>query len=99
MDLPLFLRSIDALTPWFRRITARSLSGADAAALQAAGLEAEAAMFRATGGVNTHKGALYSFALLLSALGRSLTEGGDPFHTAAAIAGALPLVFESVIRE
>lgn len=90
MDLPLFLRSIDALTPYFRQITARSLSGADAAALQAAGLEAEAAMFRTTGGVNTHKGALYSFALLLSALGRSLTEGGDPFHTAAAIADALP---------
>ena len=90
MDLPLFLRSIDALTPWFRRITALSLSGADAAALQAAGLEAEAAMFRATGGVNTHKGALYSFALLLSALGRCLAEGGDPFDTAAAIAAALP---------
>ena len=63
MDLPLFLRSIDALTPWFRRITALSLSGADAAALQAAGLEAEAAMFRATGGVNTHKGALFSFSV------------------------------------
>ena len=47
-------------------------------------------MLTATGGVNTHKGALYSFALLLSALGRSLTEGGDPFHTAAAIADALP---------
>ena len=68
MDLPLFLRSIDALTPWFRRITALSLSGADAAALQAAGLEAEAAMFRATGGVNTHKGALFSFSVLLAAL-------------------------------
>lgn len=90
MDLPLFLRSIDALTPYFRQITALSLSGADAAALQAAGLEAEAAMFRTAGGVNTHKGALYSFTLLLSALGRSLTEGGDPFHTAAAIAAALP---------
>lgn len=31
-----FLRSIDALTPWFRQITALSLCGADAAALQAA---------------------------------------------------------------
>ena len=91
MDLPLFLRSIDALTPYFRQITALSLSGADAAALQAAGLEAEAAMFRTTGGVNTHKGALYSFALLLLALGRSLTLGGDPFDAAAATAAALPV--------
>ena len=89
MDLPLFLRSIDALTPWLRRITALSLSGADAAALQAAGLEAEAAMFRATGGVNTHKGALFSFSVLLAALGRYLTEGGDVFAHAAALAAEL----------
>ena len=89
MDLPLFLRSIDALTPWLRRITALSLSGADAAALQAAGLEAETAMFRATGGVNTHKGALFSFSVMLAALGRYLTEGGDVFAHAAALAAEL----------
>lgn len=89
MDLPLFLRSIDALTPYFRQITALSLSGGDAAALQAAGLEAETAMFRATGGVNTHKGALFSFSVLLAALGRRLTEGGDVFAHAAALAAEL----------
>ena len=89
MDLSLFLRSIDALTPYFRQITALSLSGADAAALQAAGLEAEAAMFRATGGVNTHKGALFSFSVLLAALGRCLAEGGDVFAHAAALTAEL----------
>ena len=89
MDLPLFLRSIDALTPYFRQITALSLSGADAAALQAAGLEAEAAMFRTTGGVNTHKGALFSFSVLLAALGRCLAEGGDVFAHAAALTAKL----------
>ncbi len=89
MDLPLFLRSIGALTPWLRRITALSLCGADAAALQAAGREAEAAMFRATGDVNTHKGALFSFSVLLAALGRYLTEGGDVFAHAAALAAEL----------
>ena len=89
MDLSLFLRSIDALTPWFRQITALSLCGADAAALQAAGREAEAAMFRATGGVNTHKGAVYSFSVLLAALGRCLTEGGNVFAHAAALAAEL----------
>ena len=89
MDLPLFLRSIDALTPYFRQITALSLSGADAAALQAAGLEAEAAMFRATDGVNTHKGALFSFSVLLAALGRYLSDGGDVFAHAAALAAEL----------
>ena len=39
--------------------------------------------------IRDSKGALYSFALLLSALGRGLAEGGDPFDTAAAIAGLL----------
>ena len=89
MDLPLFLRSIDALTPYFRQITALSLSGGDAAALQAAGLEAETAMFRATGGVNTHKGALFSFSVLLAASGRCLAEGGDVFARAAALTAEL----------
>lgn len=89
MDLSLFLRSIDVLTPWFRQITALSLCGADAAALQAAGREAEAAMFRATGDVNTHKGALFSFSVLLAALGRSLAMGGNAFSHAAAITAQL----------
>ena len=89
MDLPLFLRSIDALTPWFRRMAALGMAGADADALQAAGLEAEASMFRATGGVNTHKGALFSFAVLLSSLGRCLTVGGDVFDRSAALTAAL----------
>ena len=89
MDLPLFLRSIDALTPWFRRMAALGMAGADAAALQAAGLEAEAAMFRATGGVNTHKGALFSFSVLLSSLGRCLRLDGDVFDRSAALTAAL----------
>lgn len=35
-------------------------------------------MLDAPGGVNTHKGALYSFALLLSAMGRCLAEAATP---------------------
>ena len=89
MDLPLFLRSIDVLTPYFRQMTMLGLTGADAAQLQALGVEAESAMFRATGGVNTHKGALFSFSVLLSALGRSLTMGGNVFSHAAAITAQL----------
>ena len=89
MDLPLFLRSIDVLAPYFRQMTMLGLVGADAAQLQALGVEAEAAMFRATGGVNTHKGALFSFSVLLSALGRSLTMGGNVFSHAAAITAQL----------
>ena len=46
-------------------------------------------MFRATGGVNTHKGALFSFSVLLAALGRYLSDGGDVFAHAAALAAEL----------
>ena len=90
MDRPLFHRSAGALAPYFRQFAARGMAGASPRELQSLGREAEEAMLAATGGVNTHKGALYSFALLLSALGRCLAEGGDPFDTAAAIAAALP---------
>ena len=83
MDLPLFRRSAAALEPYFCRFVSLGMAGASPAELQALGREAEHAMLTATGGVNTHKGALYSFALLLSALGRSLTEGGDPFRQEA----------------
>ncbi len=89
MDLPLFLRSIDVLTPYFRQMAMLGMTGADAAQLQALGVEAEAAMFRATGGVNTHKGALFSFSVLLSALGRSSRTGGDVFSHAAAVTAQL----------
>ena len=89
MDLSLFLRSIHVLTPYFRQMTALGLSGADTARLQGLGAEAEAAMLQATGGVNTHKGALFSFSVLLSALGRSLTMGGNVFSHASAITARL----------
>ena len=84
MDRPLFHRSAGALAPYFRQFAALGMAGASPRELQSLGRQAEEAMLAATGGVNTHKGALYSFALLLSALGRCLAEGGDPFDTAAA---------------
>ena len=90
MDRPLFHRSAGALAPYFRQFAALGMAGASPRELQSLGRQAEHAMLAATGGVNTHKGALYSFALLLSALGQCLAEGGDPFDTAAAIAATLP---------
>ena len=45
------------------------------AKLRPIGLEAEQAMLRATHGVNTHKGAIFSLGLLCAAAGRT-----DPFH-------------------
>lgn len=89
MDLPLFHRSAAALEPYFCRFVSLGMAGASPAELQALGREAEHAMLTATGGVNTHKGALYSFSLLLAAAGRCLCAGGDLFETVRRLAEQL----------
>lgn len=89
MNLALFLRSADALTPFFREMVQLGLRDAPLPQIRSRGMAAEETMFAATGGVNTHKGALYSFSLLLCAAGRCLRQGGDLFEKAAALAQAL----------
>lgn len=89
MDLPLFFRSARSLEPYFCRAVELGMDRADCmAALQQAGREAEEAMLAATGGINTHRGAVYAFGLLLAGLGSVLVRGGDVFAGAAALAGA-----------
>lgn len=76
MDLPLFLRSIEAITPWFSKfvLLGQRDTGYPADAMlmriRPAGLACEQAMFTATAGVNTHKGGIFSFGLLCTAAGR-----------------------------
>lgn len=71
MDLFTFLRSAAALWPYFRECARIGLEcdapGAVMAQLRWAGKEAEARMLRATGGVNTHKGAIFSLGILCGA--------------------------------
>lgn len=91
MDLGTFRASIAALEPWFPRfVTAgaatRHLPAPQALArLRTLGLACEGAMFRATGGVNTHKGGLFSLGLVLAAVGR--TGSLDREHICAGVAG------------
>ena len=51
-------------------------SGCASRRVQAQGLRAERAMLAATGGVNTHKGAIYSMGLLCAAAGRLWSADG-----------------------
>lgn len=89
MDLEMFHRSARCLRPYFRRAAALGLERRDCMPeLQAAGRRAEAAMLACTGGVNTHKGAIYAFGLILASLGSVLAEGGDVYEQAAALAAA-----------
>ncbi len=71
MDLLLFLRSSAVLWPYFRRCAKIGLQGSDPVTvfemLRQAGLEAEQTMLKATAGVNTHKGAIFSLGILCGA--------------------------------
>lgn len=83
MDLSHFERSANALVPYFHRCVT---IGADSReetyettfhALREAGLFAEETMYAATGGVNTHKGAIFSMGILCGAIGRLINADGD----------------------
>lgn len=72
MDIRHFRLSARALGPYFGRMAAiAALKGGEelARALRAEGLAAEAAMLAATGGANTHRGAIWALGLLSAATG------------------------------
>ena len=75
MDLELLLRSANTLEPYFAGFAAKGIADAALspdgriATLREQGREAERAMFAATDGVNTHKGALFLLGSLCFATG------------------------------
>lgn len=75
MDFRTFLRSLQALRGYFPAITACGRQRPDFAPLQALGIAAETAMLAATGGINTHRGAIFNLGLLCAATGTLLDEG------------------------
>ncbi len=75
MDAGTFLRSLFALRHYFVRVAAQGAHGAGFAPLEALGIEAEARMLRATGGVNTHRGAIFTLGLLCAAAGAAHAAG------------------------
>lgn len=87
MDFRTFLRSLSALRPYFPAITGCGRGRPAFAALQALGIAAEAAMLAATGGVNTHRGAIFNLGLLCAASGYLLAEGERP--TVATVGAAV----------
>ena len=66
MNLTLMSKSIDALQPYFTRLAVLGLDNDTPQAddIRSIGLEAEQAMLDATGGVNTHRGALFAMGLM-----------------------------------
>lgn len=91
MDYPLFLKSIDAISPWFSTFYQCGLDNGQSSPvellslLRPAGLACEQAMYEATSGVNTHKGGIFSLGLLCCAAGHLAAQN-------------TPLTAESVCR-
>lgn len=78
MDAHTFMRSLFALRHYFADIAELGFRQAPFHRLQACGLAAEQRMLRATGGVNTHRGAIFMLGLLCAAAGSVVAAGGQP---------------------
>lgn len=78
MDYHLFIRSAKSLTPYFAEMAEAAWGSAIDQGLREEiamiGREAEAAMFAATNGVNTHKGAIWTMGLLISVVSQHLSQ-------------------------
>lgn len=77
MNASLFECSIASLGDYFAEIHDAGKRGASLPEMRAMGKEAEVRMLRATGGVNTHRGAIFSLGLLLAAAGRRAASSGE----------------------
>ena len=68
MDAATFMRSLFSLRHYFFQIAAAGMQAAPFKQLQHLALVAEARMLRATGGVNTHRGAIFALGMLCAAI-------------------------------
>jgi triphosphoribosyl-dephospho-CoA synthase len=91
MDAATFMRSLFSLRHYFQQITLAGIADADFSTLRELGIAAEARMLAATGGVNTHRGAIFCLGLLCAAWGRAQAHAHAGAHAgtqAGAHAGA-----------
>ena len=102
MDLRTFTASAFALEPYFRKCveigqqTARLSPAETFPLLRKAGLDGEKAMYKATNGINTHKGAIYTMGVLCGALGRLWTPATPIAETNAVLSLCADMTAQSV---
>lgn len=74
MNAATFMRSMFALRRYFGTICQAGIDGAPFGRLKQLGIEAEKRMLKATAGINTHRGAIFSVGLLCAAIGRARAQ-------------------------
>lgn len=74
MHLGTFFSSIDALQGSFAALARCGACGHPFTELQKIGIEAEQNMLKATGGINTHRGAIFNLGLLVAAAARRMSD-------------------------
>ncbi|MDD6212139.1 MAG: triphosphoribosyl-dephospho-CoA synthase CitG [Clostridiales bacterium] len=98
MDVALFEKSAEVLEPFFIRFAETGKELYEEAAenilrcIRPIGVEAEEAMFEATGGVNTHKGMIFSMGILAAAAGYCMGRRGKERVTLSGIISKAGLI-------
>jgi len=85
MDADTFHRSAAAIEPHFVAMVAAGQRCSGMGQLRTIGLEAETAMLAATGGVNTHRGAIFGLGLLCAAAGARASGAVSPSLSLGAV--------------
>jgi triphosphoribosyl-dephospho-CoA synthase len=84
-----FRSSAVAIQPYLHSLTEAGAQGCGMGRLRIIGLEAETAMFAATGGINTHRGAIFGLGLLCAAAGARASGRVDPAMSLGAVVARL----------
>jgi len=94
LNWPLMCRSARSLQPAFMAMAEAGTAGLDDLGLRerigAVGREGEAVMMRATGGINTHRGAIWALGLLVTAAAERGDAGAAAITARAGVLACLP---------